>query len=299
MIAEPDNSILYKSPIGLKKAMDAYNRLLQSLNVPYEMRFVATPSATTCVICAGPADAHPVVLWHGLDASAPTWAAQINALAPKYRVYAPDVPGSMGKSAPVRFDRKGKAYGDWMADTLDALNIERAHMIGISNGGWLILKLATVRPAKIASAILMSSAGFVGARLGLIWKMLPVVALGRFLSPEAQAIRFARAMGSPVVPVAPQDLEMFTVLLGYFKYEQAPGPLSDADLRCLTAPTYILMGEYEAAFTPAAVIRRAKAVLPNLVAADIVARVGHGMITENAEGVNQRILGFLSQDPLS
>ena len=87
---------------------------------------------------------------------------------------------------------------------------------------------------------------------------------------------------------------MFTVLLGHFKYEPAPGPLKDEELRCLTAPTYLLMGEHEAGFPPAAVIRRAKATLPNLVAAEIVPKVGHGMITEDAEGINQRLLRFLS-----
>src|SRR5205085_1131983 len=90
---------------------DAYDRLLDLLTVPYETCFVETPLGITHVIAAGPSDATPVFLWHRLVASGPTWGAQINALAPNYRVYAPDMPGSMGKSAPIRFDRKGTAYG--------------------------------------------------------------------------------------------------------------------------------------------------------------------------------------------
>ncbi len=166
-------------------------------------------------------------------------------------------------------------------------------MIGISNGSWLILKLAAVQPERIASAVLMSSAGFVSPSLRLVTRMLPILLFGPFLSPQAQAARFAAAMGAPGLTPAAQDMEMFTVLLGHFKYEQAPGPLKDEELRCLTAPTYLLMGEHEAAFPPAAVIQRAKVILPNLVAAEIVPKVGHGMITEDAEGINQRLLRFL------
>lgn len=69
--------------------------------------------------------------------------------------------------------------------------------------------------------------------------------------------------------------------------------MKDDELRCLTAPTYLLMGEHEAAYPPEAVIRRAKLTLPNLVAAEIVPKVGHGMITEDVAGINQRLLWFL------
>lgn len=293
MPTAPDTTSLYHSSDGCRRAMDTYDGLLRQMAVPYETVWVETPHAVTHVLSAGPADAPPVVLWHGLDASAPTWVAQINTLARHYRVYAPDVPGSMGKSAPVRFDRKGNDYGRWMAETLDALGIKQAHMIGISNGGWLILKLANAAPDKIRGAILISSAGFVGASFRLVFKMLPNLLVAPLLSPEARARRFAAVMGAPGVPVAEQDMDMFRVLLSDFQYEQAPGALTDTELRALTAPTYLLMGEHEAAFSPQAVIRRARAVLPNLCAAEIVPGVGHGMITENPAEVNRRLMEFL------
>ncbi len=86
---------------------------------------------------------------------------------------------------------------------------------------------------------------------------------------------------------------MFDLLMRVFHYEQAPAPLPDPVLRRLTAPAYVLMGQYEAAFAPTAVIRRAQRVLPKLVQADILPGVGHGMITENPRMVNERILGFI------
>ena len=286
----PDTSVLYKSADGYRQAMAAYDALLAELTVPYQALWVQTRHGLTHVLAAGHVDAPPVALWHGLDASAPTWVRQINALARDYRVYAVDVPGSMGKSVPARLDRAGNAYGEWMAEVLRELRVERADHVGISNGGWLILKLAGIAPQLITSAMLISTAGFVRPRWNLIFKMLPTLL---FTPPEQRGARFLRVMGAPGITPARQDAVMFDILLRAFHYEQAPGPLPDAALRRLTAPTYVLMGEHEAAFAPMAVIRRARTVLPNLVKTELLMGVGHGMITENPMAVNERILGFI------
>lgn len=288
----PDNSVLYKSAEGYRRAMAAYDTLLAELTVPYETRWIETRHGLTHVITAGQPDAPPIVFWHGLDASAPTWVNQMNVAARDYYVCAADVPGSMGKSAPARPDRAGHAYGEWMADVLHGLKMKPAHHVGISNGGWLILKLAGVAPELIASAVLISSAGFVRPRWQLIFKMLPALL---FTPPEKRGAKFLNVMGAPGIVPARQDVVMFDILLQEFAYEQAPGPLPDEALRRLTAPTCLLMGEHEAAFTLNAVIQRAKAVLPNLVQAEIVPGVGHGMITENPALVNEKILGFIRE----
>lgn len=292
MITPPDNSSLYRTAAGYRRAMAAYDTLLGRFTVPYETHWVQTPHGLTHVISAGPPHAAAICFWHGMDASAPTWVEQINAAAQHYRIYAPDTPGSMGKSTPQRIDRASGAYGQWMRAVMDKLGVVTAHHVGISLGGWLILQLATVAPEKITSALLMSSAGFMRADWRLIFKMLPVL----LTTPRSKrGAGFLKVMGAPGITPAPQDVEMFDILMQEFAYEQAPGPLPDHELRCLSAPTYLLMGEHEAAFPPQAVIRRAQAVLPNLVKCEILAGVGHGMITEDIPRVNDRILTFFGQ----
>lgn len=291
----PDNRPLYKSDEGYRRAMEVYDWGLSQLSVPYSTQWVTTPHGLTHVLCAGDDNAPPVMLWHGMDASAPTWMNQINGMAGEFRLYAPDVLGSMGKSAPGRLNRDTKAYGDWMSAVMDGLGVSRAHHAGISNGGWLILKLANVAPEKIASAFLMSSAGFINPRWQLILRMLPVL----LTTPPAQRGNgFLKVMGAPGIKPAEQDVLMFDVLMKHFHYEQSPSALPDDALRCLSAPTYLLMGEHEAAFTPTAVINRATALLPKLVKAEILSGVGHGMITENPDAVNNRIRDFFRQFPI-
>lgn len=293
MVTPPDTRLLYKSIDGHARSLTTYDWLIKFITVPYTSTWVETSVGVTHVICAGREDAPIIVLLHGQGASAPTWNGQINELAQHYRIFAPDVPASMGKSTPTRLPRSGMKAGEWLKATLDGLGVTTAHLVGISNGAWLILKLATVAPEKMKSATLLSAAGIVPTSLRLMTKAIPFLTVGPFVSPARKTQMFGRMLGVPGKPMNEQDQAMFTVLLGDFKMEPTPGPLPENELHCLTAPTQLLIGEHEAAFPAPNVINRAKAVLPNLVRAEVLAGVGHGMITEDVSLVSNRISAFV------
>jgi pimeloyl-ACP methyl ester carboxylesterase len=288
----PDNARFFKSEHAYQQAMALYKTILAEITVPYESTAVETRYGMTQVLSAGPLTAQPVVLWHSGGTFGPEWYRQINALAQQYRVFAPDVIGSMGKSAPTRLNRNGPAYGEWMADVLDQLQVERGHMIGISNGAWLVLKLATVAPERIASALLMGAAGFVPLRLGAMARILPVI-LNPFQTPETKTIRLLRVTSPPDYQPDPQQVQLITLLINYFRAESVPKPLTDSELVALTAPTALLMGEYDRIFNGDLVIERARKVLPNLVQVERVPGVGHRMISEGPDALNKLILAFL------
>ncbi len=293
MPVPPDTRILYKSAIGHAKAMATYERLCARITVPYTTQWVDTPFGWTHSLVAGLEGKPPLVLLHGQGASAPTWNGQINILAAHYRITVLDVPASTGKSTPTRLPRAGTAAGKWLDIALTDLGVSAAHMVGISNGAWLILKLASIAPEKIKSASLLSAAGLVPTSTKLMLQAIPFLAMGAVLSPERKARIFGRLMGVPNTPTPNDDLEMFTILLGYFKMEPTPGPLPVAELKRLIAPTQLLIGAHEAAFPAPAVIERAKATLPNLKHAEVLPNVGHGMITEDVTLVSGRIHQFV------
>ncbi len=295
-LTAPDNTILYKSVEAYRRTMALYDRMLGQICVPYTTQFVATQAGLTHVIRAGPRDAPAVFLLHGMNANAVTWVPQINALAQHYCVYAADMPGGMGKSAPTRITRAGSAYGLWLAEVMDGLEVPAASFIGISFGGWLIFKLARVAPHRIVSALLMSSAGFVPQSNKTMFKMLPRLVVMPFVSLERRARLFLDVMGTPGYTPTPEDVELFGLLLGYFKYDQrAPDPCNDAELACLKAPTALLYGEYEAAFDKDLAMGRAQRMLPNLVQCEVVLGVGHGMTGEDIPRVNTLLLRFLRE----
>ena len=290
----PDNSSLYKSPKGYNRARRLYEAHLALLQQPYETRFVDTPHGRTHVLLAGPETSIPVVLFHGNSLFGPHLAHQVNAIAKDYQVIVPDVIGTMGRSEANRPSRKGPTYGEWITSLLAALNIKAAHMVGISNGAWLIIKLATVASELICSAALMSASGFVPTSWRLAMSLFPVMLWGPFMSHRQHSRKFLKQTVPPGFLPSELSVAAMEIILRDYRRESLPGVFSDAELGCLTAPTYLLMGEHEKPFPPDAVIRRARAVLPNLQTAEILSGVGHGMVSENPQLVNRRLLDWLS-----
>ena len=102
----------------------------------------------------GEGDGDPLVLVHAGVADARMWEPIVPALAETRRVVRYDMRG-FGRSRSAR-----GAYtdaGDLRA-LLDALAIERAHVVGASFGGLVALELAATQPARVASLVLLASA---------------------------------------------------------------------------------------------------------------------------------------------
>lgn len=298
MITPPDNSSLYKSAEGYQKIMAHYDAAFQKTGIPYEAKYVETRFGLTHTVISGDKNGKSVVLWHGLNANSTGWINLtgginwITALAPTYRVYAVDTIGGMGKSAASRPSKTGPAYGRWAAEALEGLGLKRANMIGVSNGSWLIIKLGSVAPAVIGSAVLMSSGGFRPISRMLILRMMPYLV---FKSPREAARRFLALLSPPDLPRDPDTLELFELIMGHFRLERNPPVLSDVEIRRLTAPTYLLMGQYETSFSPYKVIARGLRLLPNVITAEIVPGVGHMMAHRRPDWVIARVIGFLKR----
>jgi pimeloyl-ACP methyl ester carboxylesterase len=104
-----------------------------------------------------------VIMIHGSGAGATGWANFHRNVEPfveaGYRVVLIDCPG-WGKSDPIvsaepRFDINGRAIKQLM----DALNIEKAHLIGNSMGGGSALSFVKDFPERVGKLILMGSGG--------------------------------------------------------------------------------------------------------------------------------------------
>jgi pimeloyl-ACP methyl ester carboxylesterase len=109
--------------------------------------------------------AGPVVaLVHGFVGDArSTWASQIEALADEYTVIAWDAPGAGGSSDPPD-DFGIDAYADCLAGFLRALQVERAHLVGLSFGA--ALALATFdrhRGLALSLTLISGYAGWLGS----------------------------------------------------------------------------------------------------------------------------------------
>jgi pimeloyl-ACP methyl ester carboxylesterase len=115
-------------------------------------RFVEANGVRIHVAEAGPPDGDPLVLLHGWPQHWYLWRHQIGPLARGRRVLCPDLRGLGWTDAPADGYEK-EALTDDLFALLDALEIERAGLIGHDWGGWIAF-LAGLRDPNRVEAIL-------------------------------------------------------------------------------------------------------------------------------------------------
>jgi pimeloyl-ACP methyl ester carboxylesterase len=99
-----------------------------------------------------------VLLIHGLAGSSRTWDAVAPALTSRYDVLAPDLLGH-GESAKPMGDYSLGAFASGLRDLMDALDIERATVVGQSFGGGVAMQLAYQHPERCDRLVLVGSGG--------------------------------------------------------------------------------------------------------------------------------------------
>jgi pimeloyl-ACP methyl ester carboxylesterase len=101
-------------------------------------------------------DGPPLVLLHGGLSDSREWRRQLEDLSDEFTVVAWDAPGCGGSSDPdERFRLPG--YADVLASYVDALELERPHVVGLSFGAGLALELYR-RHARLPATLVLASA---------------------------------------------------------------------------------------------------------------------------------------------
>lgn len=99
-----------------------------------------------------------VLLIHGLAGSSISWNAIAPTLATTHDVFAPDLLGH-GESAKPMGDYSLGAFASGLRDMMDALDIERATVVGHSFGGGVAMQLAYQHPERCDRLVLVGSGG--------------------------------------------------------------------------------------------------------------------------------------------
>ena len=111
------------------------------------------PAAAVLDAGTGP----PLLLLHGWGATKELMTPVAQRL-PGYRIVTPDLPGFGATPMPPRTWGVDE-YAAWVLALLDRLGIERAHIVGHSNGGRIAIALATAHPERVHRLVLTDSAG--------------------------------------------------------------------------------------------------------------------------------------------
>lgn len=107
---------------------------------------------------AGP----PLLLIHGSGPGVSAWAnwrLVMPALAQQRRVLAPDMLGFGHTDRPANAEYNLSHWVEQLLELMDALNLDRADIVGNSFGGALALALAIRAPERVRRLVLMGSVG--------------------------------------------------------------------------------------------------------------------------------------------
>jgi pimeloyl-ACP methyl ester carboxylesterase len=170
---------LYRSRAGARAVEEQYRALLAEWPVAHTCHRIATGQGETFILECGRPDGASLLLIHGGLANSTTWIADVAVWAPHFRIYAVDVIGEPGLSAPSRPRLDSDEYARWLDDVLDALNLTAVSIVGISLGGWLALDFAIRRSKRVASLVLIVPGG-IGPQRNVLYWSVPLLLLGKW-----------------------------------------------------------------------------------------------------------------------
>lgn len=120
-------------------------------------RSVTAGGIETFYLEAGPVDAPPVVLVHGLSATNASMLPLIVALSKDFRVLAPDLPGHGGTQATSE-PHAAEYLGTWLSEFLRETCDQPAVLVGNSLGGRTALEAALNSPYEVRGLVLLCPA---------------------------------------------------------------------------------------------------------------------------------------------
>jgi pimeloyl-ACP methyl ester carboxylesterase len=226
------------------------------------------------------------------------WRPQLDALSDEFTVVAWDAPGCGGSfDPPEDFGLEG--YADCLAAFLDALGLERPHVLGLSFGSGVALELFRRHRALPRSLVLVSAyAGWAGS-------------LGRDAAEERRARLLADADRPPdevarefsetlfVDSVSAKLVDESVEVMRDFHpagVRAMVNAFADADLRdvlpLVDVPTLLLYGDADQR-SPLPVADALHAGIPGSELV-VIPGAGHMVNLEAPERFNEEVRGFLS-----
>jgi pimeloyl-ACP methyl ester carboxylesterase len=123
---------------------------------PGRLRFetIVTRRARLSTLEAG--SGPPVLAIHGLGGTKGSFLFTVAALADRFRIIAVDLPGFGDSDKPIGAAYDPRFFAEAMIDLLDALELDRADLIGNSLGGRVALELALRDPERVGRLALLA-----------------------------------------------------------------------------------------------------------------------------------------------
>lgn len=236
-------------------------------------------------------DGPPLVLLHGLGGSRLSWEPQLAGLSDRHRVVAWDLPG-YGASRPLADTVTFTTLADAVVDLLDTLDVESAHLGGISFGGMIAQYVAARYPSRVRTLALLATSpafGLDGTKPDE-WRAARLAPLDAGRQPADFADDVLSAIAGPHISAAAmagQRAAMARISATALRdsIECLVTHDSRALLPAITAATVCMVGDLDTE-TPVAYGFALADLIPNATLA-VIPMAGHLLNVEAPEAVNQ------------
>ena len=253
---------VFRSDRGMALVHEKYLSLLRDCPLSCEEIRLPTCEGETFVLACGRPAAPPLVLFHGGSTTSAMWLGDLPVWAEHFRVYAVDMIGEPGFSAPSRPPLKTEDHAFWLDDVWIGLGISRAPIVGASQGGWLALDYAIRRQPKVQSLVLLAPGGISRQRIGMSLKVAPLLLLGSW--GRRKAVNWAMGLQrNDLTAEYEAFFNFFLLTQAHFAYRMNLLPVfTDEMLGILRLPILAIVGGKDVAFRSAETRRRLKTCVP-------------------------------------
>jgi pimeloyl-ACP methyl ester carboxylesterase len=237
---------VFRSESGRQLVHDRYLALLRDGPADLEQLRVPTCEGETFVLACGASQSPPLVLFHRGATTSVMWLPEMEEWSRHFRVYAVDLIGEAGFSAPSRPPVPSDRHAMWLDDVWQGLCLAQASVVGSSYGAWIALDYAIRRQDRLNKLVLMSPAGVGDMRLSYAFKAVPLSLMGAW--GRRRVLRMTLGM-SPDEEVLERTFLSFSELVMRHFVFRAPLPqFTDEMLRQLTIPVLAVMGGNDTVF---------------------------------------------------
>ncbi|MEW2414797.1 alpha/beta fold hydrolase [Streptomyces sp. NPDC046866] len=267
----------------------AYDALLARWPAGTEELDVPTPYGTTRVHAFGPGGGSPVLLLHGGGATGTVWFRTAEALGTRHRILAVDILGDAGRSVPAGPALRTPAdLMAWLDALIDALGLDRVHLLAHSYGAWIALTYALHSPHRVDRMVLLDPTQcFAGFRPGFLLRSLPL--LVRPTAERALAFLDRETAGTDTDP----EWKRLYAVAAEASAGRRPVVGRRPDPSPLRAPLLVLLAGRSAVHRAAAVEARARRAVPHAHVETLPQLTHFALPTEIPAETYDRIAAFL------
>lgn len=246
-------------------------------------------------------EGEPLVLICGLGADLSSWAMQLAEFSQKYKVIVFDNRG-VGRTDAPDAPYSTAMMADDVVGLMDAIGIDKAHILGSSMGGFIAQELALKYPQRVKSLILAST----GAQETNIGKHL----IATWVRMAREGVSLETRMREELLWIMSNNFFALPALVdgmvSYFvanPYPQSVHGLAHQTTACLEHNTAGRIGQITA--PTLVIVGREDILLPVRISEELVTEIPHAKLVvidggahavngEVPDKFNKAVLGFLS-----